>query len=39
MVSSGYLGEQPRSDEWFVTGDLGSIDTEVGSACWAGPTP
>ena len=28
MVSAGYLGEEPRSDEWFVTGDLGSIDPE-----------
>ncbi len=28
MVSSAYLGEPPRSDEWFVTGDLGSIDDE-----------
>ena len=28
MVSSGYLGEEPRSDEWFVTGDLGSIDAD-----------
>jgi O-succinylbenzoic acid--CoA ligase len=26
MVSAGYLGEEPRSDEWFTTGDLGSID-------------
>ncbi|MBI5156380.1 MAG: AMP-binding protein [Acidimicrobiia bacterium] len=26
MVSSGYLGEEPRADPWFTTGDLGAID-------------
>jgi O-succinylbenzoic acid--CoA ligase len=26
MVSPGYVGEPDRGDEWFVTGDLGSID-------------
>jgi O-succinylbenzoic acid--CoA ligase len=26
MVSGGYLGEAPRDDAWFVTGDLGEID-------------
>jgi len=28
MVSPGYLGEAPRADEWFTTGDLGSIDDQ-----------
>lgn len=26
MVSPGYWGEEPRGNDWFVTGDLGSID-------------
>ena len=28
MVAAGYLGEAPRRDQWFVTGDLGEIDGE-----------
>jgi O-succinylbenzoic acid--CoA ligase len=27
MVSPGYVGEPPRGDEWFVTGDLGMIES------------
>lgn len=26
MVSPGYVGEEPRDDDWFVTGDLGRLD-------------
>jgi O-succinylbenzoic acid--CoA ligase len=28
MVAAGYVGEEPRTDPWFVTGDLGTIDGE-----------
>lgn len=27
MVTAGYLGEEPRADEWFVTGDRGEMDS------------